>query len=337
VPSIRRDGPRPVRPSFIIYNFDNSASQRLGTSQNRRNADSQRGFHAPRGTFKGRPRKLLPGQFNWVVNTAEDIQSQIHKRIRPVLLPATGNQQTYSGSPSLKANERLPIANEAPPLNIYHPIVPEAPRPELNPTENEVPIATDIKYSDQNDREAARDGHITTFCDAPSNNTVERAVLSPRLDRGSSQTGVAITTKVEQSDGNDHEARAANPLISSDAPPGHSHEHITPSRHSYSTLSDRIGYVLTAVQEAGFEGLEDVLEKLYATKFTGNTRSGLACKKEQDMGWGGRIETFMDSMMDSVEGKVVREADTPYQRAILRASVPLYKLEFERFTKAKEV
>lgn len=93
--------------------------------------------------------------------------------------------------------------------------------------------------------------------------------------------------------------------------------------------------MLDAAKDAGNDGLEDVLAKLYATKFTKNTPSALACKREQSTGLEARFGTMMDSITDSVGPYPVRSL--PYERAIIKASVPLYKREFESFSRYKDL
>jgi hypothetical protein len=98
------------------------------------------------------------------------------------------------------------------------------------------------------------------------------------------------------------------------------------------SLSGRIAYVLSAAREAGFDGLEDVLTKLYTTNFTIDKPSELACKDEQSIGWGRRIETLLDSTMESGGSDTWRASDSKLQfkRAIIKATVvfrlPLFSL-----------
>jgi len=88
------------------------------------------------------------------------------------------------------------------------------------------------------------------------------------------------------------------------------------------TLQPAIELVISLrrLKDAGNDGLEDVLAKLYATKLTKNTPSALAYKREHSMGLEDRFGTTMDSIIDSVGSYSVRSL--PYPRAIIKASFP---------------
>lgn len=98
-----------------------------------------------------------------------------------------------------------------------------------------------------------------------------------------------------------------------------------------SPLSDRVGYVLEAVSDAGFSGLEDVLAQLYCSQFAGNAQNERICQNQQTLGWEDRIEHMIGSMSDSIAGPTGRTRNLSFKRAIFKASITLYKEEFERF------
>ena len=101
------------------------------------------------------------------------------------------------------------------------------------------------------------------------------------------------------------------------------------------TMSDatRICQVLAAAKEAGFDCLEDVLVKLYTAGFTGYSKSAVTCRQEQVLGWGGRVETLIDSLMTSTTNPTPES----YERAILKAATPLFKKEFESLFEARSI